>query len=238
MARPEAPSLPVAPAAGFAAVSAVHLVAQAVGQEQLADVTKTLLVPALAVVLLVGLGRAGRPAWAPLALLALLFSWLGDVALLGSGGWFLVGVGLFGVAQVAYALTFRRAGDASRTAGRPALAAPYVVWWAGLLLFFLVDRGADLFVAAVAGYGVALASMAWLDHRVGRGAATGAALFVLSDSLIGLGGAGLELPAHGFWVMLTYLAAQWLIVRGLLLAAGRDVSRPIPSGRPRTAPRT
>ena len=50
--------------------------------------------------------------------------------------------------------------------------------------------------------------------------AIGAALFVTSDSLIVLNAEiGIELPRHGFLVMLTYLAAQWLIVRGLVLWA-------------------
>ena len=208
----------------FLAVSAVHLLAQLAGWEDVAPVTKALLMPALALVLVTGLGRpAGWPVWGRLAVLGLFFSWLGDLALIGDGdAWFLSGVALFGIAQLAYALTFRAAGRAERTAGRPALAAPYVAWWIGLVAFFVVTDGVSPFLGALAVYGVLLASMAWLANRISTATAVGAALFVLSDSLIGLGGAGLELPAHGFWVMLTYLAAQWLIVRGLVGVRSRS----------------
>lgn len=210
----------------FWVVTGAHLAAQLAqaggvpGAETVAPVTKALLMPALALALATGLrrGRGGRtalPRWWPLASVGLAFSWFGDLALI-SPDLFLVGVGLFGVAQIAYATTFLTAGDSSRTAGRPALLAPYVGWWLALAGFFLATDGVSPFLFAVGGYGLALGAMAWLAHRVSSATATGAALFVLSDSLIGLGGAGLELPAHGFWVMSTYLAAQWLIVRGLV----------------------
>lgn len=216
----------------FVAISVVHLAAQLVGAASLAATTKTMLMPALALVLVPGLGRRGRwPAWGALATVGLFFSWLGDLALIGDGeAWFLSGVALFGLAQVAYAFTFRNAGDARRTSGRPGLAAPYVLWWVALAGFFLLTQPMSPFVAAVMVYGLLLGTMAWLANRINTSVAVGAALFVLSDSLIGLGGAGLSLPFHGFWVMLTYLAAQWLIVQGLVEVAGRGTDQP--TGQP------
>lgn len=217
----------------FWGVTGVHLAAQLAlaagvpGAGVVAPVTKTLLMPALALVLADGLrhsGRSGRvdrsaPGWWPWAAVAVTFSWFGDLALI-SPDLFLAGVGLFGIAQVAYAATFVAAGDASRTSSRPGLLAPYAVWWLALAGFFAATGGVNPFLFAVSGYGLALGTMAFLAHRISPATATGAALFVASDSLIGLRGAGLELPAHGFWVMSTYLAAQWLIVRGLVEAAG------------------
>ncbi|WP_110240865.1 lysoplasmalogenase [Nocardioides gilvus] len=204
----------------FFAVSAIHLAAKLVEQDELAAITKTLLMPALALVLVVGLGRDGRwPTWGRLAVVGVFFSWLGDLALIGEGDvFFLSGVGLFAVAQLAYAFTFRAAGEATRTAGRPWLLVPYVAWWLALVAFFVAGEGITPLLGALALYGILLGTMAWLANRISTATAIGAALFVLSDSLIALGGlGGLELPLHGFWVMLTYLAAQWLIVRGLLL---------------------
>ena len=206
----------------FWVVTSVHLVAQlgvatdAGWAEAVAPWSKTLLMPALALVLYAGL-RASRPGWWWLAAVGLLFSWFGDLALIDSE-LFLVGVGMFGVAQVAYAFTFRAAGDAERTRN-PWLAVPYVVWWLGLFVFFFVTDGPGVFLVAVGLYGIVLGAMAWLAWRISTAVAVGAVLFVLSDSLIGLGGAGLQLPAHGFWVMVTYLVAQWLIVTGLVRVA-------------------
>src|SRR5690606_22621485 len=197
------------------------LVAKLIEEDELAAVTKTLLMPALALVLVIGLGRLDRwPSWGRLAVAGVFFSWLGDLALIGDGdAFFLSGVGLFALAQLAYAFTFRAAGRAERTSGRPWLAAPYVFWWCALVAFFVGTEGISPIVGAMALYAILLATMAWLANRISAATALGAALFVLSDSLIGLGGAGLELPLHGFWVMLTYLVAQWLIVRGLVLTA-------------------
>jgi len=45
----------------------------------------------------------------------------------------------------------------------------------------------------------------------------GSILFVWSDSLIAFNKFSLEIPLAGFWIMLTYMAAQYLIMRGLIL---------------------
>lgn len=213
----------------FLVTSAVHLTGQlgraldSVGSpatwEAVASGSKTLLMPALAVALLRE-AASPRSAWWPTAMTALLFSWAGDLALLGSGdAWFLAGVAAFGLAQAGYLATFRRI-PATVTRRIPAgMAVPYAAWWLGLVGFFAATAGPSPMMAAVAGYGLLLGSMAWQAHRVHPLTAIGAASFLVSDSLIGLRGfAGVTLPAHGFWVMLTYLAGQGLIVAGLLRA--------------------
>ena len=59
--------------------------------------------------------------------------------------------------------------------------------------------------------------MAWRAGVLGRYAALGGALFLLSDALIATGIADWpQLPAHDFWIMLTYIAAQYLLTRGAL----------------------
>jgi len=45
----------------------------------------------------------------------------------------------------------------------------------------------------------------------------GSVLFVLSDSMIALDRFFREIPMSGFWIMLTYISAQYMIVRGLIL---------------------
>jgi uncharacterized membrane protein YhhN len=200
----------------FLLVSIFHLGCQLVGAEEAGRWSKVLLMPALALVLVAG----GRP-WPRLLGVALFFSWLGDLALLGDGdGWFLAGIAMFLLAQLAYARLFASLGDPARTSSRPWLALPYAGWWLGLVVFFTATAGPGPMLLAVAVYGLALASMAWLAHRVGPVTALGALTFLVSDSLIGIAGfADVELPAHGFWVMATYLVAQGLIVLGVLDAA-------------------
>lgn len=65
-----------------------------------------------------------------------------------------------------------------------------------------------------------------LATGVGRTVAIGAVIFVVSDSLIALRAfvEDFPLPLSGFWVMLTYIAAQVLITHGVMTRgrAARD----------------
>lgn len=207
-----------------AAVTLVHLVTQFVAPNSwLAGGTQVLLMPALAAVLMTA---APRPLsrLVRLALLALFFSWLGDTVprfVEGDGG-FLAMVGFFLLAQVVYAVAFWPWRDRS-VLRRPALLAPYVV--GVLALVGYVGAHAGSMIAPVTVYGIALATMAVLATGLGRVAAVGGLVFMLSDSLIALRAfAGLDLPASGFWVMLTYVAAQALLVRAVLTTTSSDTS--------------
>ena len=67
------------------------------------------------------------------------------------------------------------------------------------------------------GYSLLLTAMAWRAGILGRYAALGGALFLLSDALIATGIADWpQLHAPDFWIMLTYLAAQYLLTTGAL----------------------
>ena len=79
--------------------------------------------------------------------------------------------------------------------------------------------GASEMLVPVLVYGACLGTMAVLSTGVNRVTAAGGALFLVSDGLIALEAfvPGFDLPAQGFWVMTTYLAAQALIVAGVLL---------------------
>lgn len=68
----------------------------------------------------------------------------------------------------------------------------------------------------VTGYSVLFTAMAYRSAtRLGLFAGCGGALFLLSDTLIATGVAQWpQLPAPGFCVMLTYIAAQALLAGG------------------------
>lgn len=72
----------------------------------------------------------------------------------------------------------------------------------------------------VAAYSALLTAMAYgALTRLGLVAGLGGALFMLSDTLIATGIAGWpQLPGPDFWIMLTYIAAQFLLARGTLVA--------------------
>jgi len=198
-------------------VTAVHLLAQILGSSGLADATQVLLMPLLAGALW-SETSAPRGRLVSLTLAALGLSWLGDSAPKVADGdpAFLLMVGFFLLAQVAYIvafLPFRR--RSVLHVNRPWLAA-YVAVVAALVVA-CVGGAADMLVPVLV-YGACLGTMAVLATGLNAVAAAGGALFLVSDGLIALDAfvPGFGLPVQGFWVMATYVAAQVLLVAGVL----------------------
>ena len=158
-------------------------------------------------------------------LVALAFSFLGDAVpdLVPSDLSFLAMVGAFLLAQCAYVVAFWPFRSRS-VLRRPALLLPYAVAFVALVV--ACREGAGAMLGPVVVYGAALVMMAALSTGVSRLAGIGGAVFLVSDSLIALHEfAGLDLPRQGFWVMLTYIVGQALIVAGVV-----DRDRPDGSG--------
>ena len=200
---------------GFITVAMLHLAGQLADQEALHLVTKPLLMPSLLAWFL-SVTPSGR--FRTLVAVGLAFSWLGDLGLMPSGeAWFLAGLGAFLLAQLTYSVAFWPS-RADSVLSRPLLALPYLAVLVGLLVV-LWDHLGDLRLP-VSVYAAVIVAMAVLATGINRTVAVGAVLFVASDALIALDSvAGLvRLPAHGFWVMLTYLAAQLLIAFGVASA--------------------
>lgn len=201
----------------FAGVALVHLVAQLTGAGVVADTTQVVLMPLMAAVLWCETSSP-RARLVSLSLVALGMSWLGDSAPKAANGdaAFLVMIGFFLLAQLAYIaafLPFRR--RSVLHVHRVRLLA-YVGAVAVLVLACAAGAGA-LFVPVLV-YGACLGAMAVLSTGVDRLTAVGGALFLVSDGLIALDAFvdGFGLPAQDFVVMATYLAAQALIVAGVL----------------------
>ncbi|WP_280459670.1 lysoplasmalogenase [Nocardia carnea] len=196
----------------LACTTGVHLIAQIAAPEGfVSDITQVLLMPLLAAALFTASSRP-RSRLVRLVLIALFFSWLGDTVprfVSGDGG-FLALVGCFLVAQLFYVAAFWPYHRRSLLV-RPAAVAVYAV--ALVILVALCREQAGALLVPVIVYGVALVTMAVLATGLGRTAGVGGAIFLVSDSLIALRAfTDMELPAHGFWVMLTYVVGQVLLV--------------------------
>ncbi|MEU7580794.1 lysoplasmalogenase [Streptomyces sp. NPDC041068] len=184
-------------------------------------VFKPLLMPLLAAY--VATRRGPR-----LLIAALLFGWGGDTFLLFDAELaFLAGMGSFAVGHVCYLVLFKRYGDTNRYArvgGSPrargtALVAVYALALAVTVALLWPDLPADM-RGPVAGYSLLLTTMAFGATTLGLTAAAGGALFLLSDTLIATGVAEWpQLPRPDFAVMLTYIAAQFLLAKGVLATA-------------------
>lgn len=206
---------------GFGLLALVHLTAQLVQPGgPTADLTQVLLMPLLA--LTVALRARLDRRLVQLTLAALFFSWLGDSvprALAGDAS-FLAMVGCFLLAQVAYALAFWPH-RADSVLGRPWLVAPYVLAGVGLV-WWCADGAGPLLVPVIV-YAAVLAVMAVLATGLGPRGAVGGALFLVSDGLIALRAfADVDLAGHHFWVMLTYVTAQVLLVDAVLQKSAND----------------
>ncbi|GHE96090.1 hypothetical protein GCM10018785_71370 [Streptomyces longispororuber] len=202
---------------GLAALG--DLAGLAAGSEAAHTLCKPLLMPLLA--LYVALRRGPR-----LLVAALLFGWGGDTLLLGDGDTvFLAGMGSFAVGHVCYLVLFRRHGRAHPRARGTALAAAYGAALVTTVALLWPDLPADM-RAPVAGYSLLLTAMAYGATALGPAAAAGGALFLLSDTLIATDVADWpQAPRPDFWIMLTYLAAQALLARGVLTGAAAPERR-------------
>ncbi|MGW1555882.1 lysoplasmalogenase [Streptomyces sp. NPDC002144] len=175
-------------------------------------VAKPLLMPLLA-------AHAGVRGAPRLLIAALLCGWGGDVLLLSDADpAFLAGMASFAAGHVCYLVHFRRRRPphgTSRARGR-LLAPVYTAALVTTVALLWPDLPADLRVP-VAGYSTLLTAMAYTAARLDPVAGLGGALFMLSDTLIATGVADWPQPPRpDLWIMLTYAAAQFLLVRGTL----------------------
>jgi uncharacterized membrane protein YhhN len=195
----------------FALAAVVDLTSLATGFAPGHTVAKPLLMPLLAAYSL----ASGAPR---LLVGALVCGWGGDVLLLSDADpAFLAGMASFAAGHVCYLALFRAYGSPRARVGllAPAYATALVV----TVVALWPDLPAGLRVP-VAVYSVLLTTMACASAvRFGALTGVGGALFLLSDTLIATGVADWpQLPRPDFWIMLTYIAAQFLLADGTLRA--------------------
>jgi uncharacterized membrane protein YhhN len=163
-------------------------------------------------------------------LFAILFSFGGDVLLMlqqSNPLFFMLGLGSFLVAHIFYIITYQRhAGeenDQSLSGVRKIRYSFPVVFSGFALVTILYGHLGDLRIPVVV-YAVVLSYMVLNAlFRFGRTSGAsfamvfgGAILFMISDSLIAINKFLDPIPFAGFWIMSTYVAAQFLIVTGLI----------------------
>jgi uncharacterized membrane protein YhhN len=166
--------------------------------------TKPLLMPVLALWVYFH-GRC------KLIIVALLFSWAGDVALMNGDNqlWFIAGMVFFLGAHISYITAFVRSGAHPK----PLAALVYGAIFLAALIWLWKPLGA--MAIPMTAYGIALVAMATLSASVSRVVGLGGALFLLSDMLIAVRVAGV-VKHTDLWVMLTYVIAQLLIATGFV----------------------
>lgn len=167
-------------------------------------------VPILA--LLLWLRRAPTGPYRRWIAIGLLLSLLGDMLLEWPADLFVFGLGAFLLAHLAYLRAYLL--DTHRLAPFALLVA---VSCGGAIFALLASGGLGSLLLPVACYALAISSMLWRafarlgtdhDRRSALLAAGGAALFVLSDSLIGINRFVSPFPSASYFIILTYWFGQ------------------------------
>jgi uncharacterized membrane protein YhhN len=204
----------------YALVSAVHVLALAVGADAVSGPTKLMLMPFLAVAVLWAGRRTSRTTPFTFLFVAIALSWLGD----GAATFFPgapelpIMLACFGLAHVCYIWLFWRFLAIRRL---PRWAIVYALWWVVTLAVLWPLLGS--LTIAVALYGLVLGGTAAAASRCHPLVVVGGALFLTSDTLLSV-----ELFVSGApaWlsplVMLTYTLGQGLIAAGAIVGIRTD----------------
>ncbi|WP_363314059.1 lysoplasmalogenase [uncultured Draconibacterium sp.] len=164
-----------------------------------------------------------------LAGIAFLFSWIGDLFMMFAADflYFVCGIASFLIAQVVYSFLFLRTIDLSGKKPflkkKPMWLIPYIAF--GLIVYIVLFPQLELALRiAIFVYVLAILAMSAMAlNRFGNGhpisfslVFAGSLFFVLSDSLIAVNRFLVSIPYEGLLVMVCYIAAQYLIMLGLL----------------------
>lgn len=163
--------------------------------------------------------------------IALIFSTLGDVFLMLEGQTsFLAGVGMFALAHVFYMLYFKKHFGKNNKLLNYKLLTFVVLYGYGLI--YLIYDYLDGLKPYVISYALIIMSMLYCSFLTKGILKTnafwvlmiGSILFVISDSLLALNMFGYAFNKAGFWVMLTYILAQFFIIQSVVLQYGQPQS--------------
>ena len=218
----------------FAAAGLIHILCILI-KPSLAPYSKPLLIPLLALGFWFGSIQRKEVNTDRILMVALLFSWFGDLLMMQSAKelYFMSGIGSFFVAQLCFIRLFYLR-PYPGLLDLPSRFIPilfFVLYWAAMLIYLWPQLTGFLRLPVTA-YSAVLVSMGMYAYAVmeksGRSTQgwmvlIGALLFILSDSLIALDRfSDLCIWKPQFSIMITYITAQGLIVFGIELGSDPD----------------
>lgn len=156
----------------------------------------------------------------PLFILALIFAMLGDIFLMFKAeNFFLIGLGCFLVMQIMYAATFLK--DRSKDIRLNTIkSAPVILLAVSIMAFLWQDLGSmqlpvTLYTAAIT-FMVSSALIRQTSIKWYLPVVAGVFLFMVSDAGIAFNKFGGQYAGAEYFIMITYMVAQYLIVRGVI----------------------
>jgi len=206
----------------FAVILTIHLAGIALKNQLLEYISKPMLVASLALYFLAQTNEiaSGIKKW---ILLALIFSWAGDVLLLfqpKGSIFFLLGLSAFLLAHIFYILFFHQVRVKEKIKNNVWPAVIVVIYYAGLIILLSPYLGDMKLPVRI--YGIVISFMFMLamhmlflkNKAAGTYMMAGALLFVISDSLLAINKFYQSFEPAGIVIMLTYGLAQLFIVEG------------------------
>ncbi len=209
----------------FLTIALVHLLFLVQEWATATAVTKALLLPTL---LLFYTQQLQKP-WSAFQkgiILALGLSFLGDVLLIRGNEplFFMTGLAAFLGAQLTYTRNFLRkeGAQAGLLRTQPWWAVPVLAFGVGIYFYLYPGLGSMwlpvlVYVLAILAMVLAVVNrLLWSGPAAAGWLMAGALLFLASDAILAIKKFGTPLPLAGFWVMLTYILAQYALVKGCL----------------------
>ncbi|MFB9080044.1 lysoplasmalogenase [Flavobacterium procerum] len=208
----------------FIVVCVLYLIAMLLGYEHFDLFLKPILIPIL---FFVTYFHHKFPTKRNL-MVALFFSWLGDIILLFTDLgeiYFILGLVLFLIAHITYSVLFNHQIRSSKKRNKNIFIAGSIliaVYLIGMVSFLLPNLG-NLEIPVIA-YASVISTMLlfafnglliW-EKPGNKLVFSGALFFVISDSILAVNKFYNPIEKSSFFIMLTYLMAQYLIVIGIL----------------------
>ena len=201
----------------FILVSLIDICAILLGNSIWQTLSKPLIIPALIAYYLIRTTSMNK--W---YVIALIFSFAGDVLLLDKSNLFLMGIAAFLITQLLYISIFAKGLKDSSFVNKLKALLPFLVYF--IVLITVLKPGLQDFFIPVLIYGLAISlfgTVALLNYLIKRDMIslrlfTGAVLFILSDSLIAFNKFHHERSFYPVIIMITYIVAQYLIATYIL----------------------
>jgi uncharacterized membrane protein YhhN len=159
---------------------------------------------------------------------ALAFSWIGDIILMFSDQgklYFIFGLVAFLISHSIYILLFKKQLKTGKIKSKLLFLAGigFILLYLSALLSLLLPHLGDLKLPVIV-YATVISTMLLFAFKgsllwrkpENSSILIGAIIFVSSDSILAINKFYNPLPNASFWIMLTYLTAQFLIVSGIL----------------------
>ncbi len=204
--------------------SLIYLTITALNLEEIARVLKPFLLP----ILLIAVYFSNRFSSKKILLTALTFSWIGDIVLLFANQgelYFIVGLVAFLISHVFYIVLFNKQTVTKSISNKISFGAGIGL----ILLYFfgmITTLGPKLgpLTVPVVVYAVVISSMLYFALKGSyqwnaiqyQSVLLGALFFIASDSILAFNKFYQPIPYASFLIMITYLAAQYGIVCGIL----------------------